>query len=165
MRRWIKKQKDQLLNLDETPHSIALGFATGFFWGATPLFGLKTLLGVINAWIFRSNKIAAVVGVTIHDLATPFLPGVLVLQYQIGHWLMSHPHAFDHHMKAHGLNVHELFSWTTFLGLGFPLLLGAMVLALPLSIISYFLLRGTVAEYQKAKARRTTEKSEPADSP
>ncbi len=165
MKRWINKQKDQLLNLNATPHSIALGFATGFFWGATPLFGLKTLLGVINAWIFRGNKIAAVVGVTIHDLATPFLPGVLLLQYQIGHWIISHPHAFDKHTPIHGLKLHELFSWTTFFGLGFPLLLGAIVLALPLSVLAYFLLRGTVAEYQKVKARHTKEKPEPVDSP
>ncbi|MDL5046242.1 DUF2062 domain-containing protein [Oscillatoria amoena NRMC-F 0135] len=165
MRKWINKQKDTLLNLDATPHAIALGFATGFFWGATPLFGLKTLLGVLNAWIFRSNKIASVIGVTIHDLATPFLPGVLVLQFQIGHWLLSHPHEFSKHTPIHGMHLHELFSWTTFFGLGFPLLLGAMILALPLSAAVYFIVRGAVVTYRKTKFSQKHQKTDSLDSP
>jgi len=165
MRKWFIKQKDQLLNLDATPHSIALGFAIGFFWGATPLFGLKTLLGILNAWFFRGNKISAVVGVTIHDIASPFLPGVLLIQYQVGHWILSDPHHFGGHLPMHSFKLEDILNWTTFFGVGFPLLLGSAVLALPLSFIIYFMMKGIVYEYQKTKEKLAIKQNETIDSP
>jgi len=58
----------KLFVIKDTPQSIALGAAIGVFLGFTPLFGLKTLLALLLAALFRVNKIAAVVAVSLHDL-------------------------------------------------------------------------------------------------
>lgn len=62
----------KLLNLHDAPHSLAGGVAIGMFMGFTPFFGLKTLLCIGAAYVFRCNPIAAVIAVSLHDVVTPF---------------------------------------------------------------------------------------------
>jgi uncharacterized protein (DUF2062 family) len=76
MRRRLKAQGRKLFVIKDTPQSIALGAAIGIFLGFTPLFGLKTLLALLLAALFRVNKIAAVVAVSLHDLLFPLWPVV-----------------------------------------------------------------------------------------
>ena len=56
-----------LMAINDTPHSIALGSAIGIFFGFTPLWSLKTLLSIATAWLFRCNKVAAAIAVTLHE--------------------------------------------------------------------------------------------------
>jgi uncharacterized protein (DUF2062 family) len=130
----------RLLELRDTPHAIAGGVAIGMFYGFTPLFGIKTLLSLVTAWLARCSKIAAVIAVCLHDLVTPFWPVLLRLEYDIGYWLLSHPHqlppkfAFNH--GSH-LKLAEMLQWTTFLKVGLPLLVGSLVIAVPAALLAY----------------------------
>ena len=63
----------------DTPHSIALGSAIGIFFGFTPLWSLKTLLSIGVAWVFRCNKLAAAIAVTLHDILSAVHAGDLPL--------------------------------------------------------------------------------------
>ena len=65
-----------LMAIADTPHSVALGSAIGIFFGFTPLWSLKTLLSIATAWLFRCNKIAAAIAVTLHDIILPFMPAI-----------------------------------------------------------------------------------------
>jgi uncharacterized protein (DUF2062 family) len=76
MRRRLKAHGRKLFVIKDTPHAIASGAAIGVFLGFTPLFGLKTLLALLLAALFRVNKIAAVVAVSLHDLLFPLWPVV-----------------------------------------------------------------------------------------
>src|SRR6266568_4839097 len=62
LRRWFKEHSLKLLAIRDTPQAIAGGVAIGIFFGFTPLFGLKTLLSILFAWLTRSNILAAVLG-------------------------------------------------------------------------------------------------------
>ena len=73
-----------LMTIADTPHSIALGSAIGIFFGFTPLWSLKTLLSIAVAWIFKCNKIAAAIAVTLHDIILPLMPAIYFWQYRIG---------------------------------------------------------------------------------
>lgn len=145
---WIREHlrglRTRVLNLDDTPHSVALGLSIGLFFGFTPLFGLKTLLGIVVAWIFRSNKVAAAIGVTLHDLVLPAMPAILLWEYKMGMWVLhgSVPH---HALQLRALRLREYMEWTTFFTLGQPMLIGAVLFALPIAVPFYFIVRAALA--------------------
>lgn len=110
------------------------------FLGFTPLFGLKTLLALTLAWLLRCNKIAAVIAVSLHDVVTPFWPVLLRLEYDIGYWLLNHPHHLPPKLQLHHhMQATELLHWSTFLHIGLPLLLGSLFISIPAAAIAYFL--------------------------
>ncbi len=144
MRLPFKEHWTKLFVLEDTPQSIALGAAIGIFLGFTPLIGLKTLLALGFAFLFRANKIAAVVAVSLHDLALPLMPVLYRLEYDIGYWLLSEPHPLPPSFNHHQLSGHAWLNWTTFVTLGVPLLLGGVILATPASVLVFFLTRMAV---------------------
>jgi uncharacterized protein (DUF2062 family) len=129
----------RLRKINDSPHSVALGSAVGMFFGFTPLFGLKTLLSILIAWLFRSNKMAAAITVTLHDLILPFAPAILYLEYQMGMWVL---HGREPHWpRVRHIALRDYMEWTTFFTLGQPTLVGSLFLALPSAAIVYFLVR------------------------
>ena len=75
-RRWLQEHSLKLLAIRDTPEAIAGGVAIGIFIGFTPLFGLKTVLTILFAWLTRSNIIAAVIASAAHDVILPLMPVV-----------------------------------------------------------------------------------------
>lgn len=132
-----------LMTIADTPHSIAFGSAIGIFFGFTPLYPMKTLLSIAVAWICRSNKIAAAIAVTLHDVLIWAMPAMYVAEYQLGCWALQHPHALRVRFRQFGLRDYlhwHVFSrvvWPTF----WPALVGSLFLAIPSAIIVYFLMR------------------------
>lgn len=139
LKRWLGTHHLTLMTLPDTPHSIALGSAIGMFFGFTPLFGLKTLLSIIVAWICKGNKIAAVITVTLHDLLLPFIPAIFLWQYKMGIWAL-----YGRVPQTSGfgrVSLRDYMEWTTFLTVGRPLLVGSLFFALPAGFLVYFALR------------------------
>jgi uncharacterized protein (DUF2062 family) len=134
---WLRDKSRQLLQLKDTAHSIALGTAIGMFFGFIPLWGFKTLLALGICRLLRGNLLATAIAATLHDVALPLLPLLLRWEYDIGYWLLSHPHELPPslHLSHHSPSV--WFRWSTFLTVGRPLLLGSLVIAAPVSIASY----------------------------
>lgn len=141
----LKGLVKKLFSLKDSPHAIAGGVAIGIFIGFTPLWGIKTLLCLGLAYLLRCNPIAAVISVSLHDVLTPFAPIFMRWQYDIGFWLLSHPHHFPPKLEMlHHSHIHpaEMLKWTTFFSVGFPLLVGSLLFAVPSSAIAYFLTLG-----------------------
>jgi len=141
----------KLLELHDTPHAIAGGVAIGMFIGFTPLFGLKTLLCLGLAYLLRCNPIAAVIAVSLHDVVTPFWPVLLKIEYDIGAFVLRFFHASPPALADHHFQLSELMKWTTFLDVGFPLLVGSIFLSTPAAIIAYM---GMLAFLQFREKRR-----------
>ncbi len=136
----------RLLELRDTPHAIAGGLAIGVFWGFMPLFGVKTLLSLLVAWLTRCSKISAVIAVSLHDVVLPFVPFLLRMQYDIGYWIMSHPHQLPPKVALHEVKLHAVFHWATIVNVvkwltsvhgGLPLLVGSFVVAVAAALIVY----------------------------
>jgi uncharacterized protein (DUF2062 family) len=146
---WLAAHHMTLMTLPDTPHSIALGAAIGMFFGCTPLLGMKTLLSICVAWLFRSNKIAAVISVTLHDLILPFSPALYLWEYKLGMWALHGrlPQRAGYRHIALG----EFMQWTTFFTVGQPILVGTLFIALPAALLVYFALRAVLI---RARARR-----------
>lgn len=142
-KRWLVAHHMTLMAIADTPHSIALGSAIGVFFGFTPLYPLKTLLSIAVAWIFRCNKIAAAIAVTLHDVLIWAMPALYVAEYQLGCWILNRPVAQRVHFRQFRLHdyVHwHVFSrvvWPTY----WPAFVGSLFVAVPSAIFIYFLMR------------------------
>jgi uncharacterized protein len=136
---WLRDKSRQLLQLKDTAHSIALGTAIGMFFGFIPLWGFKTLLALGVCRLLRGNLLATAIAATLHDVALPLLPLLLRWEYDIGYWLLSHPHELPPSLRLshHGPSV--WFRWSTFLTVGRPLLLGSLVIAAPVATATYYI--------------------------
>ena len=143
MKSWLVAHHMTLMTIADTPHSIAFGSAIGIFFGFSPLYPLKTLLSIVVAWIFRCNKIAAAIAVTLHDVLIWVMPAIYVAEYQFGCWILNRPAAQRVHFRQFRLHdyVHwHVFSrviWPTF----WPAFIGSLFLSIPSAIVVYFLMR------------------------
>lgn len=139
LRDWLASRHMTLMAIKDTPHSIALGSAIGIFFGFTPLFSLKTLLSIGVAWIFKSNKLAAAIAVTLHDVLLPVMPAIYFWEYKLGMWAIYG--RVPARMGFRHVALKQYMQWTTFFTLGLPLLIGSLFLAVPCAVAVYFLLR------------------------
>jgi uncharacterized protein (DUF2062 family) len=149
LRRWFQEHSLRLLAIRDTPEAIAGGVAIGIFFGFTPLFGLKTLGAILLAWLTRSNIIAAVIAGALHDLILPFMPVVYIWEYKLGYWLLNDE--WPQRLTRVRLRWHEWRSWTTFLTIGKPLLLGSLLCAVPAALAAYIVTKIIVARHQQKK--------------
>ena len=127
----------KLLALRDTPHAIAGGVAIGMFIGFTPLFGIKTLLCLGLAYLLRCNPIAAVIAVSLHDVAIPFWPFLLKVEYDIGAWILGHFQQLPQKIDMHHFRFQDMLKWTTFFHVGLPLLVGSVFVSAPAAFLSY----------------------------
>ena len=151
-KRWLHEHSLKLLAIRDTPQAIAGGVAIGVFFGFTPLFGLKTLLSILFAWISGSNILAAVIAGTLHDVIFPFMPVLYRWEYDLGHFILTSPHQWPPPWSPHH---HQLLS---FRGLAVLLqrvgrytLLGGVIFATPWAVLSYFVAWRIVYRHQQKK--------------
>lgn len=135
----FKSLRDKLLDLQDAPHALAGGVALGMFIGFTPLFGVKTLLCVALAYLLRCNPVAAVISVSLHDVVTPFWPVLLEIEYKIGWDFLGLLREAPTEMPSLHLHLRDVMQWTTFLGVGLPMLVGSLFLSTPAACIAYWL--------------------------
>ncbi|HSV62359.1 MAG TPA: DUF2062 domain-containing protein [Chthoniobacterales bacterium] len=151
LHRWMRAHHITLMTLPDTPHNIALGAAIGMFFGFTPLFTMKTLLAFLVTWLFRANKTAAVITVTLHDVLLPLVPAIFFWQYRLGMWALYH--RVPERAGFRRVSLSEWMEWTTFLTVGRPILIGSLFFAVPAGLLVYFGLRAVLI---RARAKTTT---------
>ena len=151
VKKWFQEHSIRLLAIRDTPNAIAGGVAIGIFLGFTPLIGLKTLLSLLFAWLFRCNLLAAVIAVTLHDLVLPFMPFIFRMEYDIGYWLLSNPHELPTPLRHLHLTGRDWRSWTSFVTVGVPVLVGSLIVATPASVLTFFLMHGALARHERKR--------------
>jgi len=108
------------------------------FWAFTPLVGLKTLLAILFAWMFRCSKISAALTVAFHDILTPIWPIFLRWEYDFGFWILSHPHRFPKSLRAEEFHLEYWLHWNR-LEILWPTFMGSFVFAVPSALVSYWI--------------------------
>jgi len=124
----------------------------GIFWGFTPMIGLKTLLSILSAWIFRCSKVSAAVAVSFHDVLTPIWPVILRWEYELGFWILSHPHHFPERLHKHDAHLRYWLHWRT-LEILWPMLVGSLLFAVPFALITYWTLKHSLEHYERRRQR------------
>jgi uncharacterized protein (DUF2062 family) len=141
----------ELLDAKDAPHAVAGGTSIGVFFGFLPIFGMKTLGAMGISLMTRCSVVASVIGVSLHDLFLPLWPLVLRYQFQIGFWILSNPHHFAPPLTRQDFKFSEILQWDNFVDIGLPLLVGGVIFARPVSLISY---GAVLIIMQKRAARR-----------
>lgn len=148
------------MELKESPAAIAGGAAIGMWVGFLPLDGVKTLLALILAWVLGRNKIAAVIFVNLHDLILPLAPALLRLEYELGYWLLSHPHHLPPALSGQDFTLQELKQWTFYFDVGLPVLLGAALYGVVAAAATYGITYAIVRRRRlRAQQRKTMDAS------
>lgn len=151
MKRFWEKMRHEahlLVRLHDTPHSIAGGTAVGVFFGFTPFLGLKTLLGIAVAWGFRCSRVAAAVGVALHDLVIPLMPFLLRIEYGIGRWILSRPHQWPETFHIEHVKIHQWLHWKVFWEVIWPTFIGSLVIGIPAAALAFWLMLRLVSRFQ-----------------
>ena len=157
-RQALREYWTHLRQMRDAPPAIAGGVAIGIFWGFTPLTGLKTLLSIFTAWLFRCSKIPAVITVALHDVLIPVWPVILRWEYDLGYWICAYPHRFPERFSVRQIRLAQLFDWKT-LKLLWPTFLGSCVIGIPIAVAAYWLVKdaaGTATNSKHGRAFATS---------
>jgi uncharacterized protein (DUF2062 family) len=150
----------ELLDAKDAPHSVAGGTAIGVFFGFIPIFGLKTVSAMGVSMITRCSVVASVIGVSLHDILLPVWPLILRFQFQIGFWVLSHPHHFAPPLCKDDFRFSEILQWDNFVDIGLPLLAGGIICAIPFTLLSYGFVLIVMKWRQNRRLKRKGLKSE-----
>ncbi|MDQ6623212.1 MAG: DUF2062 domain-containing protein, partial [Verrucomicrobiota bacterium] len=153
-KRWWMAHHHRLMTIEDSAHAIALGMAIGIFFGFTPLWSLKTLLSIAVAWLLNSNKIAAAISVTLHDVILPFMPAIYWWEYKLGFYALNGRMPVK--VKFAHIAMRDYLHWRVFVRIIWPTLVGSIVLGIPAAILSYFVLRWLV---NRTRTRRRAAKA------
>ena len=137
-----------LLNLDEPPERTALAFAIGTFIAFSPLLGLHTVLAALIAIVWRLNKVALFAGVFVTNPWT--LAPAIAASWAIGKWFIATPPIVLPHFSISALTSAAFWQqlgsqWQQLL----PFTIGAMILAIACSLVSYPLMLYVLRSYHR----------------
>lgn len=157
-RRWWKSPRMLLrtiLQLDDTPHAIALGTAIGMWIGMTPTVGIQMGLVMLVAFLtrplFRFNVMAAIVTVYISNPIT-MIP-IYWFNYEVGSLFiegMVTRDQFSGVMKSEKIQDSWTAALTLVYDLGWPLVIGSLVVATVCSVITYPSMLGLVYRFRRS---------------
>ena len=151
-RSWGERLKGtyrRFLKMRGEPREIALGFALGIMIGMSPFFGFHIVIAVFMAAILKWSKLTAALGVQITNVFTaPFI-------YPAIYWVGSKVLGISEVPSLDGVNLSsaiELVKRTPLIMV--DLLVGGIILGIPLSIASYWIVLKTLENYRsKIKPR------------
>lgn len=143
-----------LLNLDDPPERIALSFAVGVFIAFSPLLGLHLILAAIISVVWKLNKLAIFTGSYVSNPWT--LAPIIAASWTIGQWLIGAPPIELPQFSLQTLMTAEfwrliLMQWRQLL----PFAVGATILSVIGSVISYPLMLYILRAYRRKHPRST----------
>lgn len=134
-----------LLQVQDTPHRIALAFALGVFMGISPLLGLHTIGAFFIAWLLGLNRLVAIVGVYITN------PWTIVPIYTFCTWVGAKMVGTTQILPVIDWNDLSFFGMIRELKhLIIPFLVGSTFVGCIVSFMSYFIIRWAVIKYKDA---------------
>jgi uncharacterized protein (DUF2062 family) len=166
----------RMRRLPDRPHRIARGVFAGSFIGFMPLPGLQFLGAAGLTWLMRGNILAALLATfNSNPITTPFFA---VGAISLGHWMLGVETPLSSEAIGSAFadasvevwdNVKAMFTEapTHWEGLAnfwhtvyVPYFIGALIPAVLLSLIGYYITIPLVEAYQKARASKAKERGE-----
>ena len=134
----IQQWKRRVKNLHGDPHFVAMGMAIGAFVAATPSMPFQTAIAVTLAFILRSSKIAAAIGVWLCNPIT--FPVFYLASYKLGTLLFGISDANE--IGGEPVNILKLGT-----GIAIAAVVGGIVIGICLAIVTYFITRITYTKF------------------
>ena len=138
----LRKHFEQVLELKDSPSSIAMGFAIGTFIAIFPTFGLGIFIGLIFIAIFKNiSKVSMLVSFAIWN---PFVLAFLFpLEYGLGDFILSGLSL----TKFKFAILNQIFVYTA------RYLLGNLIFSVVISSVCYIFVLCAVTKFQGKKLR------------
>ena len=135
----------RLTRLPGSTYAISAGFACGSMVSFTPLLGLHFFLAVIFAFLIRGNFIASLLGTAIgNPISFPFIWGLI---YNIGAFVTSKSSINLQSKISVDLILNETYE------VFIPMLIGGAIIAVPVWLLTYFIMYSLIASYKKTKKK------------
>jgi hypothetical protein len=136
-----------------TPYSIAAGFACGAALSFTPLIGFHFVLAALLSWLIGANLIAAAIGTVVGNPWT--FPFIWIANYRIGAFVLGREGGEG---LPEGLTMAYIFANPEAVLL--PMVIGGVPMGVVAWVVSFWLVRRTVARYQRMRAARLRRRAE-----
>ncbi len=135
---WPKKIREQFRSLwrsHTSPRKISLALALGVFLGASPLWGLHTLLAIALSLLFDLNKPATLFGTLVSNPV--FAPFLIFFGLETGSWVLYGRAA---HLSLQEIKDHfRSPAWQDLLNeYLLPYFVGSVVVGLALAFITFW---------------------------
>jgi uncharacterized protein (DUF2062 family) len=132
-----------ILDVEDTPHRVAMSFALGTFWGMSPLLGIHTIGAFFTAWLFGLNRFVAVVGVYITN------PWTIVPIYSFSLWFGAKLIGMKQILpEIEWENATFMYLINKLSPLILPFIVGTFVVGAIASIVGYFIIHNAVVSYR-----------------
>jgi len=141
-----------IFQIKETPHKIALAFALGVFMGISPFLGLHYIGGIFIAWLFRLNKLVAIIGVSVNNPWTivPICSGATWIGAELLGYKQVLPEIDWGSISLVAIinRFSELESFMELVNQMMPVIsaffVGSFILCIPSTLAGYFIIRSLV---------------------
>lgn len=144
----IKKHFHEVIRTKKSEHSVALGFAIGTFISILPTPGFNILLGLLVVLIFKKvNKFSLFISMAVWNTLT--LIPIYWLSYKIGNLLFGSVPVVKYNIVI----LDQIYNFTR------RYLVGNLILALIISPLCYFIVKGLIRLYRKKKNRERNKKN------
>ena len=141
--RFIFYYKLKLARLPASPHAVASGFACGSMVSFTPLLGLHFILAIVFAYLMRGNIVAALLGTIVGNPVTfPFIWGLI---YKVGTYVTTTQHVNISYKINFDMIINQTYE------IFFPMLLGGIIIAPLVWLITYFIIYSFISSYKRRK--------------
>ncbi len=154
-----REQIVKLLQLEDSPHSIALGGALGLFVALTPTFGIQVMLMILISIIcrplFRFNLIASFLGVYVtNPLTAPF---IYWMNYKVGLLFVGGKIDYEElkFLLTSGRTSQQIIEnlWELFQRIGYPLTIGCFIVGILSAVMAYPIILRIVMSAQSASQK------------
>ena len=142
LKQWLRDLWQKMIHQKTSPEQIASGFAIGIFASCFPILPFDTPVAIALAWLFRRNVLAAVTATTVTLVAVPLVPFLWLAAYHLGRLIVPAKSIvrFDHTNLAAVLQM----GWDVYQAT----LVGTVLIATPIALISYVVIKRLVARWQ-----------------
>ena len=145
---YLRDRIRSLLQLDDTPHRLALAFAVGVFIAFSPTYGLHLITCFLIAWVLRLSKLVMITATFLNN------PWTIVPMYGFCLWFGSKIVGQDIPMPQIAWN--ELTLSGAYLVIKpylWPFVVGTLVAGVVAAVISYGAIYWAVVRYRKSEGK------------
>ncbi|MEP3386845.1 MAG: DUF2062 domain-containing protein [Reichenbachiella sp.] len=134
----LKRHFLEVLRTKTSDHSVAMGFAIGSFVAILPTPGISILIGIAIVAIFKKiNKYALFLAMIVWNIWT--LAPIYWASYEIGQAIFGDSEVVVWEFEQ----LDQVFEYTR------RFMVGNLFLSIPISVLSYFLVRAGVRRYKR----------------
>lgn len=134
----LKKYFHDVIKIKTSPHSIAFGFALGSFIAILPTPGFSVLVGLVLIFLFKSiSKLSMFVSFAFWNPI--FQIPIYLLSWRIGNFMFR-----NESVESYSFVLLDQFFYYTR-----RYLIGNFIIAVAISVSSYYIIRFAAEKYQK----------------